>query len=454
MMDMGLTQKLKQEQTLSPQMLQALSLLPLPIMELRQHIQREIETNPALEIPTSWDSINDGEFNNIHQNQDSYGQDFEGSNYESIKPKGSMDDSDSKNLFLENTLVNEKSLQDYLIEQLNITNTDNEINELCLLLISNLDENGFFLIPINELSNNNRINEAINIVQQFDPPGICVKDFRESIILQAERKGMKGQELEIFKKIIYDYLDRNSEKKAKETARELKISEEELVFYYQFLRTLTPFPGKDWGSIQHNFVVPELSIHNKDGNLVMDMNRSYIPPLEIATDFESLGSEINTKDKETKKYYNESLRNARVLIDQVEMRFQTLYKAGLSLMEKQKEFFLNGPKYLKPLTLKEVSEEIGVHETTVSRLSQAKWIETDWGLIQMKNLFTQGVGDVSRTAVKDIIKEIIDKRSQDGLKPLSDQKLSDILEQKGIKIARRTVSKYRKELNIDSSFIR
>ncbi|MDD5077245.1 MAG: RNA polymerase sigma-54 factor, partial [Sphaerochaetaceae bacterium] len=182
----------------------------------------------------------------------------------------------------------------------------------------------------------------------------------------------------------------------------------------------------------------------------------------LSIDSEFLELEINPKDtnyKETTSYINNAIRSANQLISQIHMRNETIKKIGLQLIKHQHEFFIKGPRYLKPLTYRTISEELSLHETTISRAVQGKYIDTDWGILPIKELFSSaiqttipGKEEVSKTAVMDLLKEIIETHTGD--KPLSDQKLSDMLNERGIKIARRTVSKYRQALNIDSSYIR
>ena len=201
-------------------------------------------------------------------------------------------------------------------------------------------------------------------------------------------------------------------------------------------------------------MIPDLSIHVINGKFEFHTSAANLPDLTISKDFVSLSEE--TSDKETKKYIREQTKAAKELIDQIDMRNKNLFKLGTILIEKQSEFFIKGLKAIKPLTQKEVALEMDVHETTVSRLANSKWIETDWGIISVKQLFSSSMessdGTTSKTAIKETIKEILD--NHEGPKALSDQKIADILNEKGISIARRTVTKYRKELNIDSTYIR
>ena len=453
-----LNQSLRTEQTLSPQMLQSLALLPMPILELKAHIQSEIESNPALEIPDSEYDMNiastGGETTFDDRMEDADSSYYEDMNY--YDPEAS----DRKQMMIENSSAPGETLKEHLMTQLGEVRIPDTIRDIGEMLISNLDQNGFFMLPLEALFENSRysqkeIDQAEDLVQGFDPAGICVPDFRQSLILQAKLSGMAPEDLEVFSEMVNVHLEKLKSGKFREVASALGISEEDLQTFYSILKGLTPYPGQNYSSDGISAVEPDFSIRNKNGSLVLELNRADIPNLEITPGFESMADELKGQEaKEASAYIRDSVRQARNLINQVNLRFQTLYKAAAAIMEYQSEFFFKGPRYLKTMTLKDIAEKIGVHETTMSRLAQSKWVDTDWGLFQLKYFFSQGVSttsddqaSVSRNVVKDMIAEII---SENGT--LSDQKISDMLLSRGIKCARRTVGKYRSELNIDSSY--
>ena len=474
-MDLGLTQSLKQEQTLSPQMLQSLALLPMPILELKEHIQKEIEANPALEIPErefSEPTLQTSEPNAYDEGFDdadaSYYESYNGSydnNFDSSDSYYSADAedaSDRANQMLENSSVPNKTLKEYLTEQLGEVSISEEVREAATMLISNLDENGFFVLMPQKLFEDTKfsaetINQAIKTVQSFDPSGVGVEDFRQSLILQAKNLGMAESDLELFSNLVNNELEKINAGKPSAVANSLKISEEDLNSFISILKTLTPYPGRNYSSDTDSFIAPDFAIHNKNGSLTLEINKGDIPDLELSPDFCNLSKGLKGPEaKTTSKWINEKVKEANLLIDQVNLRFKTLSNAALALMELQKDFFFKGPRFLKPMKLKDIAEQIGVHETTMSRLAQSKYVETDWGLFQLKYFFSQGVGStnspnetVSRNVVKDMVKEIIEENNS-----LSDQKISDLLKEKGVDCARRTVNKYRKELNINSSYQR
>ena len=459
----GLSQSLKTEQTLSPQMLQSLALLPMPILELKAHIQAEIESNPALEIPDSeYDmSIGGQEASLDDRMDDADSSYYEDSSYEGMS-YADPEASDRKQMMIENSSAPGETLKEHLMVQLGEVPMPERIRTIAETLISNLDQNGFFMLSLDALFENSdftesEIAQALDIVQGFDPAGICVQDFRQSLILQAKLSGMAEEDLAVFSEMVNEHLEKLKSGKFKEVASSLHISEEDLQTFYSILKSLTPYPGANYSAEGISAVEPDFSIHNNNGTLVLEINRGDIPNLEITPGFESMADELTGSEaKEAASYIRDSVRQAKNLINQVKLRFQTLFKAASAIMEYQSEFFLKGPRFLKTMTLKDIAERINVHETTMSRLAQSKWVDTDWGLYQLKYFFTQGVSttsggqeSVSRNVVKDMIAEII---SENGA--LSDQKISDMLLSRGIKCARRTVGKYRSELNIDSSYTR
>ena len=439
-MDLSLNTSVKQEQTLSPLMLQSLALLPMPVEELRAYIEHEIENNPALEIPQRENENANEEYEDFSSADD--------------------DSSDRKEEAIENSEIFSETLSSHLLKQLGLSDCDEETTQICQMLIGNLDANGFFIVDLNTLFEKTKfsgkaIKKALKLVQTFEPYGICCKDFRESLIIQAKCCNMAESDLKIFSTIVNDYLEMLKCGKIKEVSEALHISQEDLETFFSILKSFNPYPGRLFDNSDDSFVVPEFSIHNVDGKLVITMMTQNLPKLEISEEFTSLAKDLKGPDAQTtSQYITSSLNQAKNLINQVEMRNKTMLKAATALSEYQKDFFFNGPRFLKAITLKTVADAIGIHEATMSRLAQSKWIETDWGIFEMKYFFSQGVKDdsgesVSRNVVKDMIAEILKDN-----KKLSDQKISDMLKEKGISCARRTVGKYRSELNIDSSFYR
>lgn len=453
----------KQQLKLSPQLLQSFELMALPLAELQQKIKSEIESNPALELPSSWE-VSYERFAQQKQIKESSGSDdtySDSSSYGSDYGGYDNEASDRQQMFMENALSEEETLQEHLLSQLGCELLTDEEYIVGEILITNIDSNGFFIEDPSDFltpAQAVHLQKLLKILHQFEPAGVGVKDWRQSLILQATLKGLKDADMEHFKALVNDNLELMRANKQSQVAKNLGIDEEELDALYSFLKTLTPFPGQGFASGPQQFVVPDLSIKAEDGELVLSMNNSSLPDLRVNTEFESLAEDLGNTDeaKKAQQYIQNQLKSANSLIFQIQVRNQTLYRLAQVLLAWQQDFFLFGPQYIKPLTQKEVAAQIGVHETTVSRISTSKWIDTDWGIIPVKKLFSNAVGEegaeLSKQAAKETIRQILEEHQ--GQKALSDQKISDILKERGISVARRTVAKYRNELNIDPSFIR
>lgn len=456
MISQGLDLSLKQELKISTQLLQTMETLSLSTEELREKIKKEAETNPAIIVhdnPPSYDSLAK-EYRQRTDKNDNYSDDAQ------FIP----DDREDTN-WIEGMISRNETLQQHLLAELGMMNVSENVRKTAETLITALDNNGFFpqdptlLVKPDERQ---FVDEAVKTIQSMEPDGIGAMDWRESLLLQAQAKGMKGEELSIFKGLVYDELEKMKAGKTEQVAKDLSTDKEEIESLFSFLKTLTPFPGRKYESDYDQYIVPELSIKkDSEGILRLKLNRNALPVVEVDPSYKEMEDEYKhdktAKGKETAKFIKEKLSSASNLMNQLEIRATTLEKTGAVLMEKQSDFFLKGPKYLKGLTMKEVADEIGVHEATVSRIAASKYIDTDFGIYPIRALFSSKVEshdgeNYSKNAVKEMISDII--RNNTTGKALSDQKISDILAERGIKAARRTVSKYRHELDIDSSFAR
>jgi RNA polymerase sigma-54 factor len=448
-------QKLK----MSPQMYQSLQLMALPIQDLRMKIQEELERNPALEL------INDGtevSYESLEADRQSEEYDvFENSSDPGYTSSGSVNEeaADNKRRFMEGALTRSESLQDHLLWQLRVQPIPDTLFRAAEKLIHNLDENGFHIVEPSSLMTQKearRLNEALELVRQFDPPGVAVRNFRESLLVQAELSPEAPPHTEELLEHHFDLLEKQD---LKAIARTLKIGEEQARGILDFIHTLTPYPGRLFSNDSTTYVIPDVLVRRKEGQFRIILNDDEIPVLRVNPDYEEMDTgDSGMEDRETRRFIKQSVRDARWLIRSVEQRNQNLVKIAYVIAEFQHKFFLYGPKHLAPLTLKDVAEEVGVHETTVSRIVNAKYIQTEWGIFPLKYFFSNAITGTgsggsrySKEAVKEIIRELIEEQSvQSGR--LSDQKISDMLKKRGISIARRTVSKYRKELDIRSPY--
>lgn len=467
---LGLQQTLKQQLTLSPQLIQTFEILAMPTLELQQKIRMEIEQNPALQIPTlgelSLEDLAERENQSVLENDFSDISAYDPSQSGTAVHLSSTYDqeaADRNQQYLEGALSHTQTLQEYLLWQLGCLRLDRDQMEIGRLIISNLDNNGFHRNPLESLVEKDQqelLYAVLPIIQSLDPPGIAVSDFRESLVNQAKADNLEEEDLRLFTELVYHHLEQMRLNKTKEVAKALDISEERLSMLYRYLKTLNPFPGIQYASDETQYVIPDLIVRNIDGKLQLRLHTDYLSTLSLDPEFLSLAEDHhNDVHKDAAAYIHAAVRSAKQLISQVQVRSQTMKKIGLELLKFQYEFFLHGPKYLKPLTYRMIAQDLSLHETTISRAVQGKYIDTDWGILPIKQLFSSAVQttgpkeeNLSKRAVMEIIQEII--ASTSGEKPLSDQRIADMLESRGIKIARRTVSKYRKSLNIDSSYIR
>ena len=462
----------KQEQRLSPQLIQGIKILTLPLQDLRTRIEEELEINPALELiedrrdampenlPVTDRGAQAREDADYFENSSDPGYDYEpwsGAAYDD-------EAGDNKRRFMEGVLTRPESLHEHLIWQLRLQPLPESYFQIGELLIRNLDENGFhrenpeMLMPEDQFS---AMRHIMALIQSFEPTGTCVQDYKESLRVQAHQFSEIPLGVD---EIINDYLDLLDKGKHKEIARRLKLTEEDIAEALHFIQRLTPFPGRLYSSDQPQYVVPDLEVIRREGEFIIILNDEEIPVLGINPFFYKLSHsnvadascEKSTESPEVRQFVQSKIRDARWFINSIRMRNDNLLKLANALLSYQREFFLRGPKAIVPLTLKDVASDIGVHETTVSRLTNGKYIQTEWGLYELKYFFSSAVGGTdgsvhSKESVKQVIKEIV---VEEGGQSLSDQRISELLEKRGIRIARRTVAKYRKELDIDSSYTR
>lgn len=448
---------LAQEQRLkmTPQMFQSIQLMALPLQELTFRIHEELEMNPALELIEDKSLVSIDDYSNEEaENFDNY---FGNSSDPGYSSQERRDASDRKQKFIEGALSRPESLQEHLMSQLLVQSVSREQFEIGELLIHNLDSNGFFLEdPLSLLDEDQRISlpEVMDIIHLFDPIGICVSDYKESLILQANltENAPAGAA-----DIIQNYLPLVKKKNIKELSKKLNMPAIEIEGIIEFIQTLNPYPGRLFSINPPVYVIPDIMVTVKNGEFVLILNDEEIPVLGISPFFEETRN--SKPEKKTRQYVNNSIRDARWFINSIYLRNKTLLKIATVIVEFQRNFFMKGPRYLAPLTLKDVAEEVNVHETTVSRISNAKYMQTEWGIYPIKYFFTNSISGpgstgsrFSKEGVKETIREILEGDRSD--KRLSDQKISNLLKQQGINIARRTVAKYRSELSIDSSYER
>ncbi|MCL2801922.1 MAG: RNA polymerase factor sigma-54 [Treponema sp.] len=442
----------QQHQKMNPQMLQSIKLMEMPIAELRGKIEQELEKNPALELIEDKSTVPLEEINERHN------QKYELFETTSDPGRRGAKASEDHQRFLEGVLTRPETLQEHLLRQLQLEPAiiDEEIKAIAETLIQNLNEDGFHkekpqtLFPLEQP----RLNEAIELVRGLEPQGTCTSDYRESLMVQIENSlDAPAENYEISK--VLENLELVEREKYSVLAKKIGLNENDTRQLCEFIKTLSPFPGRAFASMSEvRYVVPDIKVVRDNNELTINLNDEAFPVLGINPNFEKFGESDNASARE---FARENIREARLFINHLSQRSQTLIRVANAILEFQRSFFMNGPKYLAPLTLGDIAKELNVHETTVSRTANGKYIQTEWGIFEIRYFFTNSISGAgssgskfSKESVKEIIKEIITQENR----LLSDQEISDILGKKGIALARRTVAKYRKELDMGSSYNR
>jgi RNA polymerase sigma-54 factor len=443
---------------MNPQLLQSIQLMAMPIQELKLTIREEIEKNPALEvIDEKTDESLDSAAERTTEDDYDY---FENSSDPGYSRRLNEEASDSKRKFMEGALSRPENLHEHLVWQLQVQPISPDEFRVGELLIQNLDDNGFHLedpgILIKGIDSKH-LPSMLKLIQGLDPVGTCTVDYRESLIIQAN---LRQNAPDFTEQVISDHLDLLDKSKFAEIARKLKTNQEQVLTILEFIKTLQPFPGRQFSTSRSTYVIPDLLITMKEGEFYLVLNDEEIPVLGVNPFFTEIVKNGKEKsEKSLKRFVNTSLKDARWFIRSIHQRNQTLLKIAKAIVEFQRDFFMKGRKYLVPLTLKDIADEVEVHETTVSRITTAKYVQTEWGIFELKYFFSNSISGAgsqgsrfSKEGVKQIIKEIIEEDASE--RHLSDQKIADILKKQGINLARRTVAKYRNELDIDSSYRR
>jgi RNA polymerase sigma-54 factor len=443
-------------------MQQSLQFLQAPAMELQSLVQQEIEINPVLEEspdepkPETDAEDWDKQLKELRQKDEEWREYFSQSNTPAApyNPEAA-----ERRQFLFDSQVEAPRLADHLLRQLTLSTSNPEMVRVGEEIIGNVDDAGFLKVPLVEVAQSAQVEYTVaqatlDLIQTFDPVGVAARDLRECLLIQINRLG-KGEELEA--QIVGHCLAELGRKKYQDIARALKVPLERVQASAQFIATLQPRPGSCFSSDdKQNIVQAELSVQKVGDNWVVVMNDDPVPRLRISDTYKDLlvnnGHDVNLRE-----YLKEKIRAGKFLIKCLHQRQTTIFNIATEIVKRQRAFFDQGVAHLKPLTMNQVAEVVGVHETTVSRAIANKYVQTSYGLFDLKYFFTPGYqtasGEVmSNTSVKDAIQDLISRESAS--KPLSDQEIVKILSERGIPLARRTVAKYRSELGLLPSNLR
>ena len=459
------------QQVLAPQLQQSLLILQTPLLELRNLVQQEMETNPVLEeLPSE---LSPEERNGAESSaDDNFKEEFEKlatldeewrdymAQSGSDSPqgfRGSQEAKDQRQFFFD-SIATQETLQQNLIGQLNQTALNAGDRKAAELIIGNIDDNGFLQSTPEEMALNSGIpkedfERILALIQSFYPPGVGARDLRECLLIQLEREG-KQNSLEY--KIISERMEDLGKRRFPEIARCMDISVEKVQECANHIARLNPRPGQIFATAPPNYVLPDVTVEKVDGDYHVILNDEQIPHLRISNTYKDIMAQ-DGNGSEVKDYIRDKIRGGKFLIRSIHQRQQTISNIAQQIVSRQRDFLEHGSSHLKPMTMKEIADAVGVHETTVSRAVSGKYMATPQGLFEMKYFFTPGyqtaAGEsMSNTSVKEAILDLI--KNEDGNAPLSDQEIVQILSERGIPIARRTVAKYRTELNILPSNMR
>ncbi|MEM9400080.1 MAG: RNA polymerase factor sigma-54 [Verrucomicrobiota bacterium] len=462
MSDLALHQTLQTSQTLSPQMQQSLHLLQAPVLELRTLIQQELSANPVLDEQqpekeqTSEEEDNwEAELEELQRHDEDWRDYFTQNNHTSYASAEAQE----RRQFLFDSQVEHETLSDHLVSQLTLTVNNEDVLRVGEEIIGNIDDDGFFKASLEEVAMAAQVNvdvasATLELIQTFHPPGVAAEDLRATLLLQLKHRG-KENELEY--QIVKNSLSKLGRKHYQELAREYKVPLSRIQEANNYISTLEPRPGAAFAPDQpQNVVQPEAAFVLANGEWTVQLNDEPVPRLRISDTYKDLLGQ-KSKDNNLRDYLRDKIRAGKFLIKCLHQRQGTITNILTEIANRQSDFLNLGISNLKPLTMNQVADVVGVHETTVSRAIANKYVQTPWGILPIKFFFTSGYQTadgqtLANTSIKDSIAELVSK--EDTSKPLSDSEIVKILKEKGIDLARRTVAKYRAELNILPSNLR
>lgn len=467
-MAIGMKQQLKMTQSLvmTPQLQQAIKLLQLSRLELENLITQEMVENPVLEEIHETDEDEAAKMTKLEEEKRAEkeeqekvveGQDtFDWESYvESYNPSmpsipSKMDETQP----FENVTTATTDLNSHLMWQLQMTRLSEEEERIAILIIGNLNDDGYLKIPLEELAAKegvglNICEKVLKRVQEFDPAGVASRDLKECLMVQARQLEPRDLNLEA---IIENHLINLEKKNYPVIARALNMPLDKVLGLIQVISEMEPRPGRSFAKVDTHYVTPDVYVHKMGGEYVISLNEDGLPRLRISNFYKGALQASGKSSQLTKEYIQDKLRSAVWLIRSIHQRQRTIYKVTESIVKHQIEFLDSGVAYLKPMVLRDVADDIGMHESTVSRVTTNKYVHTPQGIYELKFFFNTGVGggmgepQVASESVKERIRNLV--AAEDLKHPLSDQKLVELLQAEGITIARRTIAKYREILGI------
>jgi RNA polymerase sigma-54 factor len=467
----GLHLQQKHTLVMTQRLQQALKLLQVPTLELQQILQTELQQNPLLEEVLEYDeseepvaeadggeppapvadtdperevTVKDEEEKSLAEWEEYWRDGYDG-HYSRGEVQSAED-------FYEKVPITIQTLSDYLEAQLRLATSDPDWLRIGEYLIGTMDDRGYLTMTDVEVAEAlgvelEKVTEMVEILKTFDPPGVAAHDLQECLLIQLRIREEDGS---LAHQIVEKEFENLKERRYHEIARALKISIEQVQEAADVVATLNPRPGNEIAAEEAKYVIPDLIVERVDEDYVVYLNDRNVPRLRVSNAYRELLLQ-RKKGDETQEYILGKLNSAKWLIQTIEQRRRTMVKVMNCIVEQQRAFFDKGISQLRPLTLQQVASQIGMHESTVSRVTNNKYVQTPRGVFELKFFFSSGLEtssgeDMSAKTARDIIQNLID--SEDKKEPLSDQRIAEILHARGLRIARRTVAKYREQMNI------
>ena len=459
--------KLTQQLIMTPQLQMAIKLLQLSRLELMDTIRAELEENPALEeVPESTSteqltdqpdtSSTDASETKEVTIEEKLQEDIDWSNYlDEYNTPGRVhyESEDRDTPKFESFIAHKESLNDHLLWQFLMTKPTKEEEKIASLIIGNINKDGYLQVSTEEIANTSgspheKIEEILASIQTFDPVGVCARDLRECLLIQANHLGLENT---IVSDIIEDHLPNLEKKNYKAICKALKKSMDEVVSAINVIKVMEPKPGRQYSDETPQYINPDIYVYKLENEFVIMLNDDGMPKLRVNSFYKNSIGRGKKVSGEAEDYIQEKMRSAAWLIKSIHQRQKTIYRAMDSILRFQREFFDKGIAYLKPMVLRDVAQDIGMHESTISRVTTNKYAFTPQGIFELKYFFNSSIrrmhgGAIASASVQDKIRQII--LAEDPKKPYSDDKIAQILKKEEIHIARRTVAKYREMLKV------
>ncbi|HSG81567.1 MAG TPA: RNA polymerase factor sigma-54 [Gemmatimonadota bacterium] len=477
-MKVGLQQsvKLGMELRINPRLYQAMDLLYMPLLDLQQHLKQELVHNPFLELVEPTDEPTDDSSAEAEAKEDENEVDWEDILLDGYETGGRREEYEEREYF-EPTAVDTRDLYDHLRDQISLLRLESRQIIIAEEIIGNIDDTGFLTCSLEQiaLSLNDflssedakaagfgeeepftveEVEQVLTVIQNLDPAGIGARDLRECLLLQLREAEQQGT-------LVYEIIDKHFEQLVNhrwaDISKEMGVKPHEVQSAADEIAKLDPKPGLQYGGGEGNYIIPDLVVEKVDSDYIVFHNDTALPRLRLSRSYREVAKDKSKFKGDNKEFISNKLNNANWMLQAIEQRRQTMLKVMNFIVNRQRDFFEEGIEHLKPLTLREVAEVISMHESTVSRVTNQKYVQTPRGVFPLKFFFSSGLStdsgeDVSARGIKARIQKLVSEENPK--KPLTDQAIVDILKREGINIARRTVAKYRDQLGILSARMR